>query len=231
MENTIKLWKIDNFRRKPCGKHAAHNANVLCMLQRFLKQHPSILYAGILLIVSVVIFASANSWADHRAKKIVDEWITQYQADELARKEAEQAALAAVKESEAERREREIILIAQLLDGIKGFVEKYHYTADDLMTYALCPINRVLSPAFSCTTIEEALMQDGQWVGFSLKNQVTIENYNIARRVVDDFYDSQVRIVGCEYTWAEFTEDGLYLTKVFGSHRYSDIWRYNGSNG
>lgn len=151
---------------------------------------------------------------------------------------AEQEAIAREKQrdiqfqqnAEMERRERETVLIAKLLGGLKGFVENYGYTNDDLITYAECPLNRVLNPGFTCQTIEEAILQPSQWVGFSESNEVTQENYKLARFVINDFYTNPFRIVPNEYCWAELNKDGCYLKKEVELNPYSRTWRYS-SNG
>lgn len=148
--------------------------------------------------------------------------------EQLARERQRDIQMA--QNAEMERRERETILIAKLMGGLKGFVENYGYTSDDLVTYAECPLNRVLNPGFTCSTIEEAILQPGQWVGFSESNEVTQQNYTLARWVVNDFYTNPFRIVSNEYCWAELNKDGCYLKKEVELNPYSRTWRYS-SNG
>lgn len=149
-----------------------------------------------------------------------------FYAEQELREQEKQAALLAVQNSEAARRESEYELMAQFLEGIRGFVDNRGYSTNDLITYAQCPLNRVLNPTFTCSTLEEAIRQDGQWVGFSEKNQMTAENYQIAKKVIDDFYDNPVHPCGYEYCWTEFTDHGLYLKSDFGPATFDNTWRY-----
>lgn len=153
-----------------------------------------------------------------------------YAAEQEAIAREKQRDIQAAQNEEMARRERETMLIAQLMSGLKGFVENYGYTNDDLITYAECPLNRVLNQGFTCQTIEEALMQDAQWVGFSTENEVTQQYYKLARWVINDFYTNPFRIVSNEYCWAELNKDGCYLKKEVELNPYSRVWRYE-SNG
>lgn len=172
--------------------------------------------------ISVIFFAVRGNL---EAKALAEELKAQ---EAYAREKQRDIQLA--QNAEMERRERETVLIAKLMGGLKGFVENYGYSSDDLITYAECPLNRVLNPAYSCSTIEEAILQPGQWVGFSENNEVTQENYKLARWVVTDFYTNPFRICSNEYCWAELNKDGCYLKKEVELNPYSRTWRYS-SNG
>lgn len=174
-------------------------------------------------IIISVIFFTAKGQIDSHAHAM------ELKAQEAIARE-KQRDIQAKQNAEMERRERETILIAKLMGGLKGFVENYGYSNDDLITYAECPLNRVLNPGFTCQTIEEAIMQEAQWVGFSENNEVTQANYTLARWVVNDFYTNPFRIVPNEYCWAELNKDGCYLKKEVELNPYSRTWRYS-SNG
>lgn len=172
--------------------------------------------------ISVIFFAVRGNL---EAKALAEELKAQ---EAYAREKQRDIQLA--QNAEMERRERETVLIAKLMGGLKGFVENYGYSSDDLITYAECPLNRVLNPAYACGTIEEAILQPGQWVGFNESNEVTQENYKLARWVVTDFYTNPFRICSNEYCWAELNKDGCYLKKEVELNPYSRTWRYS-SNG
>lgn len=164
---------------------------------------------------------SAQTKASAEYDRAVEAFYSERQAEEeAAQRTAEEAA-----QSEAAMRERDIVLMAKLLDGIKGFVENKGYTDIDLETYAQCPVNRVLNPGFSCMTIEEAILQEGQWVGFSQSNQVTMRNKAIAKKVVDRLYDDEPQPCSNSYCWTEFTDKGLYLKSDFGPATFNNVWR------
>lgn len=198
--------------------------------RRIVEKHPKVqkIWSRALEIVTVmiiisVIFFTAKDQIDNHAHAM------ELKAQETIARE-KQRDIQAAQNAEMERRERETMLLAKFIGGLKGFVENYGYTRDDLITYAECPLNRVLNPGFTCSTIEEALMQPGQWVGFSENNEVTQDNYVIARWVITDFYTNPFRIVSNEYCWAELNKDGCYLKKEVELNPYSRAWRYS-SNG
>lgn len=139
-----------------------------------------------------------------------------------------QAALEEAQKSEQELRKKDIELMAKFLEGLSGFVKNRGYTSVDLYTYAQCPINRMLNPAFWVSTLEEALNQEDQWVGFSHSNQVTAENEALATRIINELYDGETRPCGYEYCWTEFTDKGLYLKSDFGPATFNNTWRAKG---
>ena len=164
---------------------------------------------------------SAKTKASAEYDQAVEAFYSERQAEEeAAQKAAEEAA-----QSEKALKERDIVLMAKLLDGIKGFVENKGYTDIDLETYAQCPVNRVLNPAFSCTTIEEAILQEGQWVGFSQSNQVTMKNRRIAEKIVNRLYSDEPQPCSNSFCWTEFTDKGLYLKSDFGPASFNNTWR------
>lgn len=187
---------------------------------------------GLLIVIFCVALAfyGIKSGIDARAQAYAEQQLAAYEAEQEAIAREKQRELQAAQNEEMARRERETMLIAQLMTGLKGFVENYGYTNDDLITYAECPLNRVLNPGFACQTIEEALMQDAQWVGFSTENEVTQQYYKLARWVINDFYTNPLRIVSNDYCWAELNKDGCWLKKEVELNPYSRTWRYE-SNG
>lgn len=198
--------------------------------RRIVEKHPKVqkiwnraIELLIMALIISVIFFTAKDQIDNHAHAM------EIKAQEAIARE-KQRDIQIAQNAEMERRERETMLLAKFIGGLKGFVENYGYTRDDLITYAECPLNRVLNPGFTCSTIEEALMQPGQWVGFSENNEVTQDNYVIARWVITDFYTNPFRIVSNEYCWAELNKDGCYLKKEVELNPYSRAWRYS-SNG
>lgn len=178
----------------------------------------------ILLCISFVwwgLSVSAKTKASAEYDRAVEAFYSERQAEEeAAQKAAEEAA-----QSEAAMRERDIYMMSKFVAGIQGFVENKGYTDIDLETYAQCPINRVLNPAFSCTTIEEALSQEGQWVGYSALNQPTTKHRQIAEKIINRLYDGEPQPCSNSYCWTEFTDRGLYLKSDFGPATFNNVWR------
>ena len=223
MSNRIKFMDIVRAEEEKTRKIAERHPKIQQIWLR------SIGTLAIAFIISVIFFTVKDSIEAHamaaelRAQEA-------YAAEQEAIAREKQRDIQAQQNAEMERRERETILIAKLIGGLKGFVENYGYSSDDLITYAECPLNRVLNPAYSCDSIEEAILQPSQWVGFSEDNEVTQENYKLARFVITDFYTNPFRICPNEYCWAELNKDGCYLKKEVELNPYSRTWRYS-SNG
>ena len=132
---------------------------------------------------------SARTKASAEYDQAVEAFYSERQAEEeAAQKAAEEAA-----QSEEALRERDIYMMSKLVAGIQGFVENKGYTDIDLETYAQCPVNRVLNTsAFGeITNLEEALSQEGQWVGYSALNQPTTKHRQIAEKIVNRLYDGE----------------------------------------
>lgn len=164
---------------------------------------------------------SARTKASAEYDQAVEAFYSERQAEEeAAQKAAEEAA-----QSEAAMRERDIYMMSKFIAGIQGFVENKGYTDVDLETYAQCPVNRVLNPAFSCTTIEEALSQEGQWVGYSVLNQPTMKHRQIAEKIINRLYNHEPQPCSNSYCWTEFTDKGLYLKSDFGPASFNNTWK------
>lgn len=223
MDNSIKFRNIIKAQEEETRRLVEKHPRVQRIWTRTLE------VLTIMLIISVIFF-TAKGQIDSHAHAMELKAQEAYAAEQEAIAREKQRDIQAQQNAEMERRERETMLLAKFIGGLKGFVENYGYTRDDLITYAECPLNRVLNPGFTCSTIEEALMQPGQWVGFSENNEVTQDNYVIARWVITDFYTNPFRIVSNEYCWAELNKDGCYLKKEVELNPYSRAWRYS-SNG
>lgn len=182
--------------------------------------------AGLIVLLGFsFVWWGLNIHAETKASAAYDQAVEAFYSERQAEEEAAQKAAEEEAQSEAAKRERDIVLMAKLLDGIKGFVENKGYTDIDLETYAQCPVNRVLNPAFTCTTLEEAILQENQWVGFSQSNQVTLKNKQIAKVIVDRFYDEEPQPCSNSYCWTEFTDRGLYLKSDYGPATFNNVWR------
>lgn len=181
-----------------------------------------IFLAAMVIATSVYHMFDVQNQNEQRRLAILAEYRAQEEAAELDR----QAAVLAEQQAEAARREEEVILMAKFLAGVNSFVENYGYSIDDLYTYAQCPINRVLNPNYPVDTIAEALMQEKQWVGFSESNEVATSYYNLAKRVMDEYYSNQLRPCSNKFCWAELRRDGVWLNDDFGN-RYAHTWRYS----
>lgn len=198
-----------------------------------IKKHPKLteMYLAVLaclIVLSLVLTAKyiidLRNQNEQEYLKVLAQLEYEAQQDAIAREQ--QAAIIAEQRAEAARRDEEAILLAKFFAGVDGFVQNYGYSSDDLYTYAQCPLNRVLNPAFACSTIEESLMQEGQWVGFSMDNQVLPGYYKLAKTIIAEFYNNELRPCSNKYCWAELRRDGVWLNDDFGN-RYAHTWRYS----
>ena len=200
--------------------------------RELVKKHPwfPVFYNWLIAILLVFLAASFIMWGvkihtDRQISIASATALADYQAEQEAKEREAQAVLLAERNSAQAKKDRDIELMAKFLEGLSGFVKNKGYTDVDLYTYGQCPLNRVLNPAFWCTTLEEALRQENQWVGYSENNQVTKANKELATRIINEFYDDATRPCGYEYCWTEFTDKGLYLKSDFGPASFNNTWR------
>lgn len=193
-----------------------------------------ILFNWIIAALIVLLVFSFVRWGikirnDNREASIRATAYAEFQAEQTAKEQEAEDAKKKEEASIASQMARDIDLMAMFLDGIKGFVENRGYTDIDVETYGQCPINRVLNTTDAefkdITTLEEAIMQDSQWVGMSLSNQITIGNKAIAEKLVTRFYNKEPMPCSNSYCWTEFTDRGLWLKSDYGPAAFNNTWR------
>lgn len=200
----------------------------------------------VILLVAATVISSIWAWgSDHKMKKEEAIRAIAYAEgqeavinEQKAADEAEANSVAAYKKKIDDLKASDTKLLATFMQGIEPFEtnEKYNYGPIDVETYAQCPINRVLDETeFSwCTTLENAIMQEGQWVGMSMSNQPTQRNIQIATKLVNrlygvlypDLYPNEDPMpCSSKYCWTEFTKNGLWLKSVYGTATFNNTWR------
>lgn len=211
-------------------------------------RHPgfNLVYNWILaILIASLMIGSIWAWSHNRkVEKEQSIYATAYAegkadvvSEQQAQAEAEANSQAAYKKKIDDLMTADTQLVARFLQGIEGFEtnEKYNYTPIDVETYGQCPINRVLDETeFAwCTTLEQAIMQENQWVGMSLNNQPTQRNVQIAQKLVHrlyailypDLYEDDPMPCSSKYCWTEFTKDGLWLKSTYGTATFNNTWR------
>jgi len=149
------------------------------------------------------------------------------QAKQAALEAEQAAALEAEQKAIRERMEYETTLLTKVLVGINNFVEKYSYSDGDIRTYGECVINRVLNQGNGFgSSIEEVILQENQWTGFSESNQSILRYELIAKSIIEDYYNRVTRPCSSDYCWAELRRDGVYLKNAFSDSAYVRTWRY-----
>ena len=198
------------------------------------KKHPwypiAMNWLMVILIIALVI--SCVVWhmdtkAEIKAMAYAEEAVSEYQAELDAMEQAKRDNLIAEQMAEKTRRENDILLMAKAFAGIDKFVEKYRYNENDIRTYGECMINRVINQGNGFPdTLSEVIMQESQWTGFSDRNQVIDKYYEIAKELVNNFYDDIPRPCSADYCWAELRKEGIFLKNEFSDSNYVRTWRY-----
>lgn len=183
------------------------------------------LVAALLIALSVSLYGWAlDVWTQHRADAQAEAVLAAYQAEQQAAEDARLQELAAIQASEEAVIEREATAIAKAFYGIKNFVEKYHYTDEDLITYARCIFNRV-DASKGINSVDVILSTPDQFLAYADNNPVLNEYYTIAKKAVTEWHNETVKPCDLSYRYAELTESGIYLSNEFNADGYSRRWR------
>lgn len=183
------------------------------------------LVAALLIALSVSLYGWAlDVWTQHRADAQTEAVLAAYQAEQQAAEDARLQELAAIQASEEAVIEREATAIAKAFYGIKNFVEKYHYTDEDLITYARCIFNRV-DASKGINSVDVILSTPDQFLAYAENNPVLTEFYQIAHEAVTEWHNETVKPCDLSYRYAELTENGIYLSNEFNADGYSRRWR------
>lgn len=164
---------------------------------------------------------------DQRVNELTTIAIQQYQAEQAAKDQEQQALLRIEADMHESKKESEIVLMAKILAGINKFTETYGYSDGDLKTYLECVVNRAYNEGNGFgNSLEEVIFQKDQWTGFSENNQIIDRYYKIAEEVVNEFYSNSARPCSSDFCWAELRRDGIWLKNEFSDSRYVKYWRY-----
>lgn len=158
-----------------------------------------------------------------RADAQAAEAIAAYQAEQQAAESARLQEIAAREASEAAIIDREAKAVAKAFYGIRLFVDKYHYDASQLETYARCIFNRV-DVGNGINSLETVVSREGQFLGYADGNPVLDNYYQLAKKFVTDWHNEDVKPCDFSYQWAELTDKGIYLVNEFGADGYARRW-------
>lgn len=185
-----------------------------------------IVYNWMLFVAVVGLAISLFCWGvdihiTRKAEEQTAAFTAAYEAQQKAAEEAKAIELAAQQRSEAAIMEREATAIAKAFYGIRNFVDKYHYTASDLKTYARCVFNRVDA---GVNSLDSVIGQKDQFLGYDSKNPVLQEYYDVALEAVEEWHGETAKPCDSSYRYAELTERGIYLVNEFGADGYVQRW-------
>lgn len=185
-----------------------------------------IIYNWTLFVAAVWLVISLFCWGvdihiTRRAEEQTAAFTAAYEAEQKAAAEAKAMELAAQQKSEEAIMEREATEIAKAFYGIRNFVDKYHYTADDLKTYARCVFNRVDA---GVNSLEAVIGQKDQFLGYAETNPVLQEFYDVAIEAVEEWHSETVKPCDSSYRFAELKDRGIFLVNEYGADGYVQRW-------
>jgi hypothetical protein len=162
-------------------------------------------------------------WAQNKADEQSAAALSAYQAEQQAiaarQEEARKAAendIEKVINSEAET-------VAKAYEGIKLFIEKYHYTDADLDTYARCMFNRV-DAGNGVNSLHVIVSRPLQFTGYSDENTIQAEYKALARKLVTAWHEETEKPCDLRYQYAELTPEGIFLTMEVNAGPYARRW-------
>lgn len=108
--------------------------------------------------------------------------------------------------------------VAKLLYG-------YQYNSDaDLRGICWCVINRCESSKFP-STIQDVCRQERQWMGYSDRNPVIEELYQLALTELRLWHQDGHRPMGGDFVYMEWSTDGITLRTTFEETVKTHYWR------
>lgn len=118
--------------------------------------------------------------------------------------------------------DQEATAMARAFSGVDRFVEKYHYTESDLITYARCMFNR--ADRTDSKDLIHVISEPNQFTGYSDQNQLLAEYKQLALRLITEWHSETVKPCDTAYIFAELTPDGIFLKKDLHADGYARRW-------
>lgn len=191
-------------------------------------RHPwvNIFYNYLIASLIVALAVSFIVWGlDIRTRRQAEEMtataLASWQAEQQAAAAAAEQEQAALRASEEYVMQQEATAAAKALFPVQNFIDRYHYSESDLLTYLRCMANRADAAG---TTLQAVVEQPGQFLGYSDTNPVLTEYYDLAYRFVEDWRHEETKPVDSSYQWAELTPNGIYLKNEFNADGYARRW-------
>lgn len=163
----------------------------------------------IVALLATALVASIVCFAKDRIADKVETAVT------TAMDEKNAAIMAAAEEAQKKAEEEEAALqileakaVARAWFGIRLITAKYHYTIDDLYTYAYCAVNRA---AATGKTIMEVLAEPGQFTAYSEHNDLDTDLYNLALQFIADLHAGKLPQCDAKFKYAVLSEMGIWL--------------------
>ena len=182
-------------------------------LLRWKHKWADIFYNWVITCVVVAMFFSFGQWGMdiHNRNTFAAGQQDAYAAIEAERAvqqeaEAEAEKLAAAEDAALQIQEAQAV--ARAWFGIRLITAKYHYTVEDLYTYAYCAVNRA---AATGKTIMEVLAEPGQFTAYSVHNDLDTDLYNLALQFIADLHAGKLPKCDVKFRYAVLSEMGIWL--------------------
>ena len=160
---------------------------------------------------------------ERRADALTAEALAAQEAEQEARALAEQQQKQAEAEAAANSLDTKATYCAQAIYGIRLFIDKYHYSDADLMTYLRSAFNRCDATGKSLHDV----LFDGQYLASSESNPSLKEHVELAKRAIREWESETSKPCDISYQFAELMPSGIYLSTEPGADGYARRWRYS----
>lgn len=162
-------------------------------------------------------------WAQRRADQQTADARVLWDAELAAREDAAKQAQAAQAKSEADILAEKAQVIAKAFQGIKNFIDLYHYDRSDLETYARCIFNRY-DAGNGINSLQVIVSRKGQFTGYSDSLTPLTEYVDLAKEFIRDWEAETSKPCDLSYQCAELTPDGIYLVTSSNPGPYDRRW-------
>lgn len=156
-----------------------------------------------------------------------ERWKVEYAAEYTAQQEAAQEAarLSALPDPMEELLKQENTEFAKLCAGLW----RYNYGYAQFRTLGELVKLRVLNPT-KPNSIIEVIQQPGQWPGYSPDNEVTVDDYRLAERIMNEIREEEFPCCGSDMILASFDKDKITLRNTMEYGPTTETWWW-GKNG
>ena len=215
-ENLAILAEIDaDYTRKTNNLRFRHRkANDLYRLTVFL----------VVLGLTVSLYSwGLDVWAQRRADQQTADARVLWNAELAAKEDAAKQAQAAQAKSEADILAEKAQVVAKAFQGIKNFIDLYHYDRSDLETYARCIFNRY-DAGNGINSLQVIVSRKGQFTGYSDSLTPLTEYVDLAKEFILAWESETSKPCDLSYQCAELTPDGIYLVTSSNPGPYDRRW-------
>lgn len=182
-------------------------------------------------LIALLIFALAcslcgwglDAWAQNRADQQTEDARVLWNAELAAKEDAAKQAQAEQAKSEADILAEKAQAIAKAFQGIKNFIDLYHYDRSDLETYARCIFNRY-DAGNGVNSLQVIVSRKDQFTGYSDSLTPLTEYVELAKEFIRDWEAETSKPCDLSYQCAELTPDGIYLVTSANPGTYDRRW-------